>query len=138
MGTFPPALSPVLRLAAIDMHGSSGTARRKRSVQAEFTAALAAMLALGIWLAIGASGPGTRILGIWLAGAGVNYAPLAAYALVLGRPGALEAEPASPLGLAAENLLNGTRASCGCRPDHCHGASRRPARIRAAVMTAAT
>jgi hypothetical protein len=47
---------------------------------------------LGTWLTIEASGPGTRILGIWLIGAGVNYAPLAAYAILLGRPGALEAE----------------------------------------------
>jgi hypothetical protein len=66
--------------------------RRKRIIQAEFTAALAATVALGIWLTIEASGLGTRILGIWLIGAGVNYAPLAVYAILLGQPGALEAE----------------------------------------------
>ncbi len=56
----------IKRLAAIDMHGGSGAVRRKQLVQAEFTAALAVMVALGIWLAIDASGLGTRILGIWL------------------------------------------------------------------------
>jgi hypothetical protein len=37
-------------------------------VQAEFTAALAVTVALGIWLTIEASGLGTLILGIWLIG----------------------------------------------------------------------
>jgi hypothetical protein len=82
----------VKRLAAIDMYGSKGTARRKRIIQAEFTAALAATVALGSWLTIDASDLGTRILGIWLIGAGVNYAPLAVYAILLGKPGAIEAE----------------------------------------------
>lgn len=82
----------VRRLAAIDMYGTTGTARRKRIILAEFTAALAATVALGTWLVIGASGLGTRILGIWLIGAGLNYAPLAAFAISLSRPGALEAE----------------------------------------------
>jgi hypothetical protein len=82
----------VKRLAAIDMYGSRGTVRRKRVIQAEFTAGLAATVALGIWLAVEASGLGARIFGIWLIGAGVNYAPLAVYAILLSRPGALEAE----------------------------------------------
>ena len=82
----------VKRLAAIDMYGSRGTVRRRRIIQAEFTAGLAVTVALGIWLAIEASGLGVRIFGIWLIGAGVNYAPLAAYAMLLSRPGALEAE----------------------------------------------
>ena len=73
----------VRRLAAIDMHGTRGTARRKRIVLAEFTAALAATVALGTWLVIGASGLGTRTLGIWLISAGLNYAPLAAFAISL-------------------------------------------------------
>ena len=75
----------VRRLAAIDMHGTKGTARRKRIVLAEFTAALGVTVALGAWLVIGASGLGTRILGIWLIGAGLNYAPLAAFAISLSR-----------------------------------------------------
>ncbi|MGO9784841.1 MAG: hypothetical protein ACLPQY_34570 [Streptosporangiaceae bacterium] len=82
----------VRRLAAIDMYGAKGTARRKRIVPAEFTAALVTTVALGTWLVIGASGLGTRILGIWLIGAGLNYAPLAAFVVSLSRPGALEAE----------------------------------------------
>ena len=82
----------VKRLAALDMYGTRGTARRKRVVLAEFTGALAIMTALGSWLVIDASGLGTRILGIWLIGAGLNYAPLAAYAISLRRSGALEAE----------------------------------------------
>lgn len=82
----------VRRLAAIDMYGATGRARRKRIVLAEFTGALAAAVALGTWIVIGGSGLGTRILGIWLIGAGLNYAPLAAFAVSLSRPGALEAE----------------------------------------------
>jgi hypothetical protein len=82
----------VRRLAAIDMYGTSGTSRRRRIILAEFTAGLAVMVALGSWLVAGASSPGTRLLGIWLIGAGLNYAPLAAYAIALSRPGALDAE----------------------------------------------
>jgi hypothetical protein len=82
----------VKRLAAIDMHGSRGTTRRKRIILAEFTAGLAATVALGAWLAIESSSLGTRIFGVWLIGAGLNYAPLAVYAVLLSRPGALEAE----------------------------------------------
>ena len=86
----------VRRLAAIDMHGTRGTARRKRIVLAEFTGALGVTVALGTWVVIGgASGLGTRIFGIWLIGAGLNYAPLAAFAKSLSRPGALEAELAN-------------------------------------------
>jgi len=81
----------VRRLAAIDMYGTQGTRRRRRIILAEFTAGLATMVAFGIWLATSASGLG-RVLGIWLIGAGLNYAPLAAYAIALSRPGALHAE----------------------------------------------
>ena len=82
----------VKRLAAIDMYGSRGTARRKRIILAEFTVGAAAAVALGTWLAIDASSLGTRIFAVWLIGAGANYAPLAVYAILLSRPGALEAE----------------------------------------------
>ena len=85
----------VRRLAAIDMHGTRGTARRKRVIVVEFTAALAVTVALDTWLVMGASGLGTRIIGIWLIGAGLHYAPLAAFAISLSRPGALEAELAN-------------------------------------------
>jgi len=82
----------VKRLAALDMYGATGTTRRRRIVLAEFIAAVAATMALGIWLVTGASGLGARIFGIWLIGVGLNYAPLAAYAISLSRPGALDAE----------------------------------------------
>jgi hypothetical protein len=82
----------VRRLAAIDMYGTSGTIRRRRVILAEFIAGLAAVVALGIWLVTGASSLSARILGIWLIGAGLNYAPLAAHAVMLSRPGALDAE----------------------------------------------
>ena len=82
----------VRRLAAIDMHGTSGTNRRRLIILAEFTAGLAGAMALGIWLVTSASTLSTRIFGIWLIGAGLNYAPLAAHAIALSRPGALDAE----------------------------------------------
>jgi hypothetical protein len=82
----------VKRLAAVDMHGISGSARRKRIVLAEFAVGLVVMTGLGLVLIVGSSSLGTRILGIWLAGAGLNYAPLLAYAIALSRAGALEAE----------------------------------------------
>lgn len=82
----------VRRLAAIDMYGTRGTLRRRRIILTEFIAALTAAMALGIWIETTASSLGARILGIWLIGAGLNYAPLAAHAIVLSRPGALDAE----------------------------------------------
>ena len=82
----------VKRLAAIDMYGVRGTALRRRVVLAEFAVALPVSAALGCWLVIGASGLTARVLGIWVIGAGLNYVPLAAYAVSLSRAGALEAE----------------------------------------------
>jgi hypothetical protein len=82
----------VRRLAAIDMHGTQGTTRRRRIILAEFVAGVAVSVAFGIWLVASASGLGGRIFGIWMIGAGLNYAPLAAYAIALSRPGALSAE----------------------------------------------
>jgi hypothetical protein len=82
----------VRRLAAIDMYGTRGTARRRRIILAEFTAGVVVMVVFGLWLLTHAHGLGGRVLGIWLIGAGLNYAPLAAYAIALSRPGALNAE----------------------------------------------
>lgn len=82
----------VRRLAAIDMYGAQGTARRRRITLAEFVAGVAVSVAFGTWLVAYASGSGGRVLGIWMIGAGLNYAPLAAYAIALSRPGALGAE----------------------------------------------
>jgi hypothetical protein len=82
----------VRRLAAIDMYGARGTTRRRRIILAEFAAGAVFAVAFGIWLAANASGIAGRVLGIWIIGAGLNYAPLAAYAIALSRSGALDAE----------------------------------------------
>ena len=82
----------VRRLAAIDMYGARGAPRRRRIILAEFIAAAVVMVAFGVWLAAFSSGLTGRVLGLWMAGSGVNYVPLAAYAIALSRPGALDAE----------------------------------------------
>ena len=82
----------VKRLAAVDMHGTQGTRRRQRIILTEFVAGAAALVAFGAWLLVDTSGLGGPIFGVWMIGAGLNYALLAAYAIVLSRPGALSAE----------------------------------------------
>lgn len=82
----------VKRLAAIDMHGAQGTLRRRRIILAEFLAGAVFGVALGIWIVARATSPGGLVLGIWVIGVGLNYVPLAAYALALRRSGALGAE----------------------------------------------
>jgi hypothetical protein len=82
----------VRRLAAVDMHGVSGTPLRRRLIRAEFVLGAVGCLGLGVWAAVTAPAPGWKLFGAWLAGAGVNYAVLAWQALSLSRPGALEAE----------------------------------------------
>ncbi len=82
----------VRRLAAIDLYGTGGTARRRRIVLAEFLVGVVGMVGIGIWALTHSSDLGARALGLWLIGAGLNYAPLAMYALLLSRPGALDAE----------------------------------------------
>jgi len=82
----------VRRLAAIDMYGTRGTTRRRRIILAEFVAGVVVAVALGTWLVAEASGLGGRLFGIWMIGAGLNYATLAAYAIALSRSGALSVE----------------------------------------------
>ncbi|WP_444951471.1 hypothetical protein [Micromonospora ureilytica] len=82
----------VRRLAAIDMYGSRGTTRRRRIILAEFLVGVVLMVTWGIWLLSSSSGLGSRAFGLWLTGAGLNYAPLSMYAIALMRPGALDAE----------------------------------------------
>jgi len=82
----------VRRLAAIDMYGTRGTPRRRQIILAEFVAGVIASVVFGVWLVAYAAGPGGRMFGIWVIGAGLNYAPLSAYAIALSRPGALTAE----------------------------------------------
>ncbi|MFG1894317.1 hypothetical protein ACGFIP_09905 [Micromonospora zamorensis] len=82
----------VRRLAAVDMYGTRGTARRRRIILAEFLVGVVAMVSLGIWLLASSSSLGGRAIGLWLTGAGLNYAPLSLHAIALMRPGALDAE----------------------------------------------
>jgi hypothetical protein len=82
----------VRRLAAIDMYGARGTARRRRVILAEFTGGAVVMVAAGVWLTAFSAGLGGRVFGIWIVGSGLNYVPLAGYAIALSRPGALDAE----------------------------------------------
>ncbi|MBQ1039358.1 hypothetical protein [Micromonospora sp. C81] len=82
----------VRRLAAVDMHGTRGTARRQRIILTEFLVGVVAMVALGIWLLASSSSLGSRAIGLWFTGAGLNYAPLSIHAIALTRPGALDAE----------------------------------------------
>lgn len=74
------------------MHGTRGTARRRRIILAEFLVGVVAMVALGIWLLASSSSLGSRAIGLWFTGAGLNYAPLSLHAIALTRPGALDAE----------------------------------------------
>jgi hypothetical protein len=74
------------------MYGTRGTTRRRRIILAEFVAGVVVAVALGTWLVAEASGLGGRLFGIWMIGAGLNYATLAAYAIALSRSGALSVE----------------------------------------------
>lgn len=82
----------VRRLAAIDMHGARGTGRRRRVIVAQFILSAVVMTGFGFWLTAAAESPGAAAFGLWTAGAGLNYVPLAAYALALSRSGRLQAE----------------------------------------------
>jgi len=74
------------------MYGGSGSRLRRCLVLAEFAVAALGGLALGGWILTALASVGGVIFGIWLIGTGLNYVPLAAYAIVLTRSGALEAE----------------------------------------------
>jgi putative solute:sodium symporter small subunit len=82
----------VRRLAAIDMHGLYGTTRRRRIVLTEFVLGVLVMAAAGIATVLTSSSVGGLVLGWWMIGAGLNYAPLAVHAITLIRPGALDRE----------------------------------------------
>jgi hypothetical protein len=83
----------VRRLAAIDMYGLHGTRRRRRIILAEFLAGAGGGLAIGLVLLLAGSHAAFNVaLGAWVLGIGVNYVPLALYAIQFSRPGKLEAE----------------------------------------------
>jgi len=78
----------VRRFAALDMHGTAGTRRRRRVVTIEFLVGTVALIL------IGARSPsqGGWLWAGWLLGCAANYGALAVYAVVLYPPGRLEAE----------------------------------------------
>jgi hypothetical protein len=78
----------IRRLAAVDMYGARLAKRRRRIIRAELITGAVVMVAFGVWL-VASSG---RAVGFCIIGCGLNYALLAAYAIALGRPGALDAE----------------------------------------------
>jgi hypothetical protein len=81
----------VRRLAALDLYGTTGSARRRRLIRAEFIIGAAGCTLLGVLALMSGSG-WAMVLGIWLIATGMNYLPLAISAQSLSRPGALEAE----------------------------------------------
>lgn len=83
----------VRRLAVIDLYGARGTARRRRLVRAEFAAAFALGIGLGLWVLV-RGGPAGWVIGLALIGIGLNYLPLAVHALTI-RPARLSAEVAA-------------------------------------------
>ena len=97
----------VRRLAALDMHGTRGTSRRRRVILAEFALGTIGGVALGVWALTWGELGGVAV-GIWLLGLAANYLPLTAHVVALWRPGALEAELAGA-DLGAE-LRHYTRA----------------------------
>lgn len=88
----PAWLLDVRRLAAVDMYGTRGTLRRRRIITVEFLAGAIGCLAVGVAVLHANPGPLPAVLGIWLAGVGVNYIPLALHAISLARHDALDAE----------------------------------------------
>jgi hypothetical protein len=81
----------VRRLAAVDMHGAYGRPWRRWVIVAEFLTGATVGVALGVYVTAVAHGWG-RLIGLWVAGACLNYVPLAAHALDLTRPGRLDRE----------------------------------------------
>jgi hypothetical protein len=80
------------RLAAVDMYGSAGARWRRWVILVEFLAGVAGIAALAVLLLRTGTGLGTAVLAVWLLGVAANYVPLAAHALSLIRPGALDTE----------------------------------------------
>lgn len=78
----------VRRFAALDMHGTTGTARRRRIVLVEFVVGALGMVVLGAVLTV----RGAWLWGLWLLGCGLGYGALAAHAVMLYPAHRLEAE----------------------------------------------
>jgi hypothetical protein len=82
----------VRRLAAVDMHGAHGTRLRRRVFDAEIVLGAVVGTTIGIAVAVTASSLAWQVFGAWIAGACLNYVPLALHAIALSRPGQLDAE----------------------------------------------
>ncbi|HEY1274361.1 MAG TPA: hypothetical protein VGF25_05605 [Thermoleophilaceae bacterium] len=82
----------IRRLAAVDMYGTRGTTLRRRVIVAEFVLGAIVGTALGVLVAVTSSTLGGRLFGAWIAGACLNYVPLALHAVSLLGPGRLDAE----------------------------------------------
>lgn len=79
-------------LVALDMHGATGTRRRRRVILCEFVVGAVGSIALGLWLLTSVTAVGWRLFGAWAVGVGVNYSVLTWRAVLLSRKGALDAE----------------------------------------------
>ena len=73
------------------MYGAAGSLTRRRVILAEFLLGALVGSALGVYGLVGTEG-WMSVFGGWLLGACLNYVPLAAHALDLSKPGALERE----------------------------------------------
>lgn len=82
----------VRRLAAVDMFGGRGTRRRRIVVVSEFVLGAVCGTVLGLVAATATSSLGWQVFGAWVAGACLNYVPLALHALSLLPGRRLEAE----------------------------------------------
>jgi hypothetical protein len=83
----------VRRLAAIDMYGSAGAPWRRWVILVEFLAGVAGTAVIAVLLLrTGGGGLVTAVPAAWLFGLAANYVPLAAHAVSLIRPGALDDE----------------------------------------------
>jgi hypothetical protein len=78
----------VRRFAALDMYGTTGSARRRRIVVVEFALGAVGMILLGVVLTV----HGAWLWGLWLLGCGLGYGALAAHAVTLYPSHRLEAE----------------------------------------------
>jgi hypothetical protein len=81
----------VRQLAAVDMVGG-GSRWRRWVILVEFVAGCAGCLAIAVVLLLGAGSWLGVGIGLWFAGVGLNYLPLAVHAVTLARPGALDRE----------------------------------------------
>ena len=75
----------VRRLAVIDLHGSSGTRRRRWLVSSEFAMAVAVSVILCMLFCVH-GGVNGWIIGVLILGIGCNYAVLTGWAIVLWNP----------------------------------------------------